>query len=127
MQRSSVGPPLGQCLSAYTRHSCAYNNWASKGSTQEALLALSITSRSPGKTRGDLPMTREHFSKTKLLTWLPSAVAGLAAFGAMTLVRREWAAEVGLLVYFPALVLMTDGIDSERLKRFFEGWRRWRA
>ncbi|MGZ8981577.1 MAG: hypothetical protein ACXW2D_12570 [Burkholderiaceae bacterium] len=45
----------------------------------------------------------------------------------MTLVRREWAAEVGLLVYFPALVLMTDGIDSERLKRFFEGWRRWRA
>ncbi|MGZ9092703.1 MAG: hypothetical protein ACXW3T_14260 [Rhodoplanes sp.] len=72
-------------------------------------------------------MTREHFSKTKLLTWLPSVVAGLAAIGAMTLVRREWAAEVGLLVYFPALVLMTDGIDSERLKRFFEGWRRWRA
>ena len=75
-------------------------------------------------------MTREHFSfleDKKLLTWLPSAVAGLAAFGAMTLVRREWAAEVGLLVYFPALVLMTDGIDSERLKRFFEGWRRWRA
>jgi hypothetical protein len=54
-------------------------------------------------------------------------VAGLAAFGAMTLVRREWAAQVGLLVYFPVLVLMTDGIDifdRERLKRFFEGWKK---
>lgn len=52
---------------------------------------------------------------------------GLAAWGAMTLVSREWAAEVGLLVYFPVLVLMADGIDRERVKRFFEGWRRWRA
>jgi hypothetical protein len=56
-------------------------------------------------------MTREHYLRTKLLTWLPSAVAGLAAFGAMTLVSRQWAAEVGLLVYFPILILMADGID----------------
>jgi hypothetical protein len=65
-------------------------------------------------------MTREHYLKTKLLTWLPSAVAGLAAFGAMTLVSREWAAEVGLLVYFPTFILMADGIDLNRLK---PGWR----
>lgn len=72
-------------------------------------------------------MTREHYFKTRLRTGLPSAVAGLAAFGAMTLVRREWAAQVGLLVYFPVLVLMADGIDifdRERLKRFFEGWKK---
>ena len=51
----------------------------------------------------------------------------LAAFGAMTLMRGELTAQVGLLVYFPVLVLMSDGIDivdRERLKRFFEPWRR---
>jgi hypothetical protein len=63
-------------------------------------------------------MTREHHFKRKLLTGLPSAVAGLAAFGAMTLVRREWAAQVGLFVYFPVLVLMTDGIDLFECERF---------
>lgn len=57
-------------------------------------------------------MKREHYLKTKLLNWLPSAVAGLAAFGAMTLVSREWAAEVGLLVYFPALILMAQIIEG---------------
>ena len=43
----------------------------------------------------------------------------------MTLVRGELTAQVGLLVYFPVLVLMSDGIDivdRERLKRFFERW-----
>ena len=72
-------------------------------------------------------MTREHYFKRKLRTGLPSAVAGLAAFDAMTLVRREWAAQVGLLVYFPVLILMSEGIDTvdrERLKQFFERWRR---
>lgn len=72
-------------------------------------------------------MTREHYFKTILRTGLPSAVARLAAFGAMTLVRGELTAQVGLLVYFPVLVLMSDGIDivdRERLKRFFEPWRR---
>jgi hypothetical protein len=37
------------------------------------------------------------------------------------------AAQVGLLVYFPVLILMSDGIDTvdrERLKQFFERWRR---
>ena len=58
-------------------------------------------------------MTREHYSKTKPVRGLPSAVAGLAAFGAMTLVGREWAAQVGLLVYFPVLILLADGIDLE--------------
>ena len=48
----------------------------------------------------------------KLLALLPSTVAGVAALGAMTLVRREWAAQVGLLVYFPVLVLMTDGLTG---------------
>ena len=48
----------------------------------------------------------------KLLALLPSTVAGVAALGAMTLVRREWAAQVGLLVYFPVLVLMTDGFTG---------------
>ena len=61
-------------------------------------------------------MTREHYFKTKLLMGLPSAVAGLAAIGAMTLVGREWAAQVGLLVYFPVLILLADGID-------LEGWK----
>jgi hypothetical protein len=42
-------------------------------------------------------MTREHYFKTILRTGLPSVVAGLAAFGAMTLVRGELAAQVGLL------------------------------
>lgn len=72
-------------------------------------------------------MTREHYLKTKLRTGLPSAVAGLAAFGAMTLVSREWAAQVGLLVYFPVLVLMADGIDifdRERIEGFFERWKK---
>ena len=67
-------------------------------------------------------MTRQRFSKTKLLTGLPSAVAGLAAIGAMTLVQREWAAQVGLLVYFPVLVLIGDRINRERLERSLEGW-----
>ena len=58
-------------------------------------------------------MTREHYFKTKLLAALPSAVAGFAAFGAMTLVGREWAAQVGLLVYFPVLIVLADGIDLE--------------
>ena len=57
-------------------------------------------------------MTRGHRFKKKLLAVLPSTVAGIAAFGAMTLVRREWAAQVGLLVYFPVLVLMTDGFTG---------------
>jgi hypothetical protein len=48
----------------------------------------------------------------KLLASLPSTVAGVAALGAMTLVKREWAAQVGLLVYFPVLVLMTDGFTG---------------
>ena len=56
-------------------------------------------------------MTREH-TKKKLLTGLPSAVAGVAAFGAMTLVRGEWAAQIGLLVYFPVLILLTDRLTS---------------
>lgn len=55
-------------------------------------------------------MTREHQFKRRLFTGLPSAVAGLAALGAMMLVSREWAAQVGLMVYFPLLVLMTDGL-----------------
>jgi hypothetical protein len=55
-----------------------------------------------------LPMTRGK----KLLASLPSTVAGVAALGAMTLVKREWAAQVGLLVYFPVLVLMTDGFTG---------------
>jgi hypothetical protein len=69
----------------------------------------------------------EHHFKRKLPTGLPSAVAGLAAFVAMTLVTREWAAQVGLFVYFPVLVLMTDGIDlldRERFKRFVI-WRKY--
>jgi hypothetical protein len=67
-------------------------------------------------------MTREYHSKKKLLTGLPSAGAALAAFGAMTLVRGEWTAQIGLLVYFPVLILLTDGIDlfdRERLQWFF--------
>jgi hypothetical protein len=42
-------------------------------------------------------------------------------------VTREWAAQVGLFVYFPVLVLMTDGIDlldRERFKRFVI-WRKY--
>ena len=66
------------------------------------------------RLEGTLPMTREHHFKKKLLTGLPSVVAGLAAFGAMMLVRREWAAQVGLFVYFPVHVLLTDGIDWVR-------------
>ena len=51
---------------------------------------------------------------------LPSAVAWAAALSAMTVVRGEWAAQVGLFVYFSILVLLTDGIDlfgCERFKR----------
>ena len=40
----------------------------------------------------------------------------------MTLVQREWAAQVGLLVYFPVLVLIGDRINGERLERWLEGW-----
>jgi hypothetical protein len=39
----------------------------------------------------------------------------------MMLVGREWAAQVGLFVYFSVLVMLTDGIDifdRERLERF---------
>ena len=57
-------------------------------------------------------MTREHHAKKKLLPGLPSAVAGLAAFGAMIFVRGEWAAQIGLLVYFPVLILLTGGLTS---------------
>ena len=66
-------------------------------------------------------MTRGHRFKKKLRAVLPSIVAGLAAFGAMTIVRPEWAAQVGLLVYFPVLVLMTDGLSG--LLAFFSGSR----
>jgi hypothetical protein len=55
-----------------------------------------------------------------LMRGVPYVVAGLAAFVAMTLVRPEWAAEVGLLVYFPVL-LLTDGTDffnRDRSDRF---------
>ena len=57
---------------------------------------------------------------TKLMRGLPYAVAGLAAFVAMTLVRPEWAAEVGLFVYFPVLLLTdcTSFFDRERFERF---------
>jgi hypothetical protein len=48
----------------------------------------------------------KHFLKRKLLSWLPSVVAGVAALGAMTLVSREWAPQVGLLVSFPTFVLL---------------------
>ena len=65
-------------------------------------------------------MRGDRFRK-KLLALMPSTVAGLAAFGAMTLVRREWAAQVGLLVYFPVLILMTDGLSG--LLAFFSGSR----
>ena len=51
---------------------------------------------------------------------LPSAAAWAAALGAITLVRGEWAAQVGLFVYFSVLVLLTDGIDLFDLERF--GW-----
>jgi len=57
-------------------------------------------------------MTRGHRFKRKLRAVVPSIVAGLAAFGAMTIVRPEWAAQVGLLVYFPVLVLKTDGLTG---------------
>jgi hypothetical protein len=70
-----------------------------------------------------LLMTGQRFLKTKLLTGLPSAVAGLAAIGAMTLVQREWAAQVGLVVYFPVLLLIGDRINGERLERWLECWR----
>jgi uncharacterized membrane protein len=49
---------------------------------------------------------------------LPSAVAWAAALGAITLVRREWAAQVGLFVYFSVLVLLSDGIDLFDRERF---------
>jgi hypothetical protein len=45
-------------------------------------------------------------------------VAAAAALGAITLVNREWAAQVGLFVYFPVLVLLTDGIDLFDRERF---------
>lgn len=51
-----------------------------------------------------------------LMRGLPYVVAGLAAFVAMTQVRPEWAAEVGLLIYFPVL-LLTDGTDFFDRKR----------
>jgi hypothetical protein len=57
-------------------------------------------------------MTRGHRFKKKLLAVLPSTVAGIAALGVMTLVRREWAAQIGLFVYFAVLVLMTDGFTG---------------
>ena len=47
----------------------------------------------------------------KRLTRLPSAVAALAAVGAMMLVGRDWAPQVGLAVYFPVLLLMTGGFS----------------
>ena len=49
---------------------------------------------------------------------LPSAVAWAAALGAITLVNHEWAAQVGLFVYFSVLVLLTDGIDLLDRERF---------
>ena len=49
---------------------------------------------------------------------LPSAVAWAAALGEMTVVSREWAAQVGLFVYFSVLVLLTDGIDLVDRERF---------
>ena len=49
---------------------------------------------------------------------LPSAVAWAAALGAMTVVSREWAAQVGFFVYFSVLVLLTDGIDLVDRERF---------
>ncbi|MEZ5787413.1 MAG: hypothetical protein R3D62_13330 [Xanthobacteraceae bacterium] len=54
-------------------------------------------------------MTLKHRFITKLLTLLPTAVAALAAVGAMMLVGRDWAPQVGLAVYFPMLLLMTGG------------------
>jgi hypothetical protein len=54
----------------------------------------------------------------KLRRGLSSAVAAAAALGAITLVNREWAAQVGLFVYFPVLVLLTDGIDLFDRERF---------
>jgi hypothetical protein len=56
-------------------------------------------------------MTLTHRFSTKLLTRLPSAVAALAAVGAMLLVGRDWAPQVGLAVYFPVLLLMTGGFS----------------
>ena len=57
-------------------------------------------------------MTHGHRLKIRILAALPSTVAGVAALGAMALVSREWAAQVGLFVYFPVLVLMTDGFTG---------------
>jgi len=57
----------------------------------------------------------------KMRRGVPSAMAWAAALAAMMLVRCEWAAQVGLFVYFSVLVLLTDGIDifdRERLERF---------
>jgi hypothetical protein len=47
-----------------------------------------------------------------------SAVAAAVALGAMMLVNGEWAAQVGLFVYFSVLVLLTDGIDLFDRDRF---------